>query len=144
MLYKIYVRSILDFGSSIYNSNSKQNSIIIEQVQRRFTRYIFIRYFKYQYANLPSESLKILDLETLEIHRLKADLILFHKLVTQNVKLDSSILIFSNTHVTCTNPQGIVPVIAHKNASINFFFSRVSKLYLKLPIHATISIYRLY
>ena len=76
-----------------------------------------------------------MDLETLEIHRLKADLILFHKLVTQNVKLDSSILIFSNTHVTRTNPQGIVSVIAHKNASINFFFSRVSKLYLKLPSH---------
>ena len=34
-IYNVYIRSLLDYGSSIYNSSSKQNSQKIEKVQNR-------------------------------------------------------------------------------------------------------------
>ena len=65
MLYKVYIRPILDFGSSIYNSDSKQNCILREKVQKRFTCYVFSRCYKFEHPIIPDyeERLKILNLD---------------------------------------------------------------------------------
>ena len=98
-LYKIYVISILDCGSSVYNSNARQLSDILEKVQRRFTCLIFYRCLSSQYPQMPdySERLKILNLESLESRRRKADLLLFHQILNGNVSFNANLQISSKS-----------------------------------------------
>ena len=134
-LYKIYVRSILDFGSSVYNSNARQISYILEKVQRRFTCLIFYRCLSFQYPQMPdyAERLKILNLESLESQRRKADLLLFHKILNGNVSLNATSQISSNRHISRTNPRGIVVMKSRLEARSNFFLSRVGRHFRALP-----------
>ena len=135
MLYTVYVRPILDYGSIIFNSNSKQNCLLIEKVQKRFTRYVFNRCYKYVYPIMPiySERLQILKLETLQSHRLKIDLIYFHKLITNNVQIETCFPLFCDAYITRTNIRGLIPISSTKNSRNEFFLTRIPKYYLKLP-----------
>jgi hypothetical protein len=73
-------------------------------------------------------------MESLEIHRIKTDLILFHKIVTGEIHLSLNYPLFSDAFITRTNPRGLIPSSAYKNSRKDFFFVRVSKIYLKLPL----------
>ena len=110
------------------------------KIQRRFTRLVFSRCYFYSYPIVPSyeDRLLTLGLDSLEIHRLKTDLIFFHQLVTGNINLETNIPIISETHTTRNNPRGIIPIRAIKNSRINFFLVRTSRLYLKLPSYLVI------
>ena len=71
-----YIRPILEYCSPVWNPKLKQDIVILEKVQRRFTKKVFgLHDCTY------SERLNILGLESLEFRRLKLDLIFMYKLI---------------------------------------------------------------
>ena len=81
------------------------------------------------------ERLKLLNMEPLSSHFLKYDLMLFHKLVSNDIKIDTNFPIFSEIFITRTNPRGIYLSNSNKNVRNQFYLCRIAKLYLKLPNH---------
>ena len=77
-LYKSFARPVLDYGSVIWNPESSDVGIIdlLEIVQRNFTcRLPGIENEEYE------DRLRILNLETLELRRLKNDLLYAFKII---------------------------------------------------------------
>ena len=71
-----YIRPILEFNSVIWNPSHKNLINLIEHVQRRFTKRIpSISLYSYP------ERLAIIDLESLELRRLRFDLITYYKIL---------------------------------------------------------------
>ena len=134
-MYYTYVVPILDYCSPIFNSNSKQNSAVIERVQKHFTRLVFNRCYKYVHPVIPDYTacLKVLFIESLSDRRLKSDLILFHKLVNNILAIETNTPPFCDFYSTRNNPRGIIIPKSTKNIRNEFFTVRIPKLYTKLP-----------
>lgn len=77
--YKSFIRPLLEYNTTIWNSSTITNIKTVEQVQRTFTRRLLQR-LNMPFANY-EDRLKILKLETLELRRLQFDLILLYKIV---------------------------------------------------------------
>lgn len=74
--FKVYVRPLLEYNSSVWSPSLKNLIELLESVQRRFTKRIFGLY------NLTyHQRLICLGLESLELRRLRADLLLVYKIV---------------------------------------------------------------
>lgn len=135
-MYSVYVLPILDYCSSVYNTNSSQNLAVIERVQRLFTRRLFHRCFKYTHPVIPTytERLRLLSLQSLEERYIKIDLTLFHKLVTNEIAINTTYPI-RDFNSTRTNPLGIRFPRSKLDIRRNFFLDRVPLLYTKLPVN---------
>ena len=88
--FKTYVRPLLEYACPVWNPNLLCDINLIENVQRVFTRKVFIL------CNMPvlsyDKRLRILGLERLELRRLHFDLIELFKIVKHFT--DSSIYLF--------------------------------------------------
>jgi hypothetical protein len=70
-----YVRPIVEYASNVWSPYLLKHIRGIENVQRRFTKRIFsISQLSY------SERLAVLGLDTLELRRLRSDLVLYYKI----------------------------------------------------------------
>jgi len=77
-----YVRPIVEYASNVWNPYLLKHINAIERVQRRFSKRIpSLKDLSY------SERLAVLDLEPLELRRLKADLVLYFKIFHNLVHL---------------------------------------------------------
>jgi len=74
--YITYIRPLLEYNSVVWNPHQKDLILRIEKVQRRFTKWIPSLY-KLSY----SERLAMLNLEPLELRRLRFDLIEYYKIL---------------------------------------------------------------
>ena len=75
-MYKSYARLYLDYAFIIYFPHHLQLIDTIERVQRNFTKRLYgLRQFSYV------ERLRALDLESLELHRIRNDLVTLYKLL---------------------------------------------------------------
>ena len=82
-LYKTYVRPILESSSPVWSPNLKFNIENIESVQRYFTRRLpGLKDLSYE------NRLNVLNLDTLESRRLKADIILCYKYINNYTIID--------------------------------------------------------
>jgi hypothetical protein len=92
--YIAYVRPLLEFASPVFNPvaspfrASNHHIQLLEKIQKHFTRVAYIRCFSppnsaSDYSQIPPymDRLKLFGLETLELRRLKADLILTYKIM---------------------------------------------------------------
>ena len=70
-----YVRPLLEYNSVVWSPSLKRDVILIEQVQRRFTKRLV-------------ERLKRLNLEMLETRRIKSDLVMCYKIIFDIVHLN--------------------------------------------------------
>ncbi len=75
-MYKVFVRSKLEYASQAWNPTTLRNIDVLESVQRRFTK----RLYGLGALSYP-ERLIAVNLEPLELRRLQADLILVYKIV---------------------------------------------------------------
>ena len=74
--YITYVRPILEYNSPLWSSSLKKDIILLESVQRRFTKRIPKLATMTYYSRL-----KKLNLESLELRKLRADLTLVYKIL---------------------------------------------------------------
>ena len=71
-----YVRPLLEYNSSVWSSSLKRDNTLIEQLQRRFTKQLR------SYQDLScDECLKRLNVDTLELRRIKSNLVLCYKII---------------------------------------------------------------
>ena len=78
-----YVRPLLEYNSEVWSPSLKRDVILIEQVQRRFTKRLR------GYRDLPYvERLKRLNLEMLETRRIKSYLVMCYKIIFDIVHLN--------------------------------------------------------
>ena len=75
--YTTFIRPVIEYASSVWCPYKQKHIVAIEKVQRHFTRRIpALRDLSY------GERLGLIELETLELRRLKCDLILYYKILT--------------------------------------------------------------
>ena len=138
LAYKIYVRPILEYCSNVWSPSLKRDILSIEAVQRRFTK------------RLPGLSnisyhvrLKLLKLESLEIRRLRSDLILVYKILFGHVycsvvnyfKLKTGERLKSLRR----HSYQLVEPARGSSAIHVFFVNRVIKLWNELPLSINFS-----
>ena len=74
------------------------------------------------------DRLNILSMETLEDKRLKNDLILVHKLVTNEIAIETANPLFCNLYSIRSIPRGIIISRSTKTFRNSFFTIRVLKI----------------
>ena len=116
-LYKARVRSILEYGSILWDPYRHFLSEAIEKVQRRFTRiFPYLRGLSYR------ERLSHLKLLSLSARRLRYKLIFLYKIVNNHVDVDPDVY-FSFATYTSTrgNPVKIIPPFSRRDCRRHFF-----------------------
>ena len=116
-LYKARVRSILEYGSILWDPYRKYLSDSVEKVQRRFTRiFPHLRDLTYQ------ERLRHLKLLSLSARRLRYKLIFLYKIVNNLVDVNPDdyfrLSIYTSTR---GNPVKIIPPFSRKDCRRYFF-----------------------
>ena len=128
--YIAYVRPILEYASSVWSPHLLKHIDAIERVQKHFTKRIpSLAHLSY------SERLAIIDLEPLELRRLKADLILYFKCFHNLVALSHEEYFLVSQHFSQTRTGGnrlIIP-LCRTNCFQNDFFNRRITCWNSLP-----------
>ena len=97
--YKVYVRPILEYCLPVWSPFLLHKVDVIERVQRYFTRRLQgLESFSY------TDRLFLLDLESLEVRRLKADLTMYYKILHNLV--DISVNDFFEIRYNSHNTRG--------------------------------------
>ena len=128
--YVTYVRPVLEYASSVWSPHLIKHIDALERVQKQFTR----RIPSLSQLTYP-ERLAAINLEPLELRRLRADLLLYYKSFHDLVALPSSEYFFVSEHASQTRTGGnrlIVP-LCHTNRFQNQFFNRCLKCWNNLP-----------
>ena len=126
------MRPVLEYASSVWAPHLLKHINAIEKVQKRFTK----RIYSLSHLSYP-ERLAALNLEPLELRRLKNDLVLYYKCLNNLVALPSDVYFCQNLQASQTRSGGnrlIVPLCS-TNHFKNDFFNRCLNCYNNLPAH---------
>lgn len=112
-LYNAYVRSIIEYGSPIWNPYYDVHINQIERIQKRYTRMI---YRKFHYPTEPYETRLIrLEMYSLENRRLASDELVLYKIINNQLKtsiVDS--LVFNRPlRITRQNATFYLPTVTN-------------------------------
>jgi hypothetical protein len=126
-----YVRPILEYASNVWNPYTLKHINSIEKVQRRFTKRIpSLRHLTYP------ERLAVLDLDSLELRRLRADLVLYYKILHNIVHIPRHYLPHAppvpTIHTRSSAPRLSIPDSSSAYIENNFF-SRCVRCWNALP-----------
>ena len=124
-LFKTYVRPILEYGSPVWNPWLLKDIEKLESVQRAYTK---------RYPGLWNLSyharLQELNLESLEVRRLKADIYEAFKILNNQSPLSSENILTSSRHST---RQELIKVGGKCAERLHFFSNRVVPFYNSVP-----------
>ena len=135
-VYKTYIRPILEYNASIWSPNLIKDLVLAENTQKTFTRKLCKKLnLKY---NSYTHRLDILNLESLELRRVKCDLILVYKLINKLLDVnDTNFFTLSEIHSKYTLRRNSLYLLKPKSfrTSIreNFFSNRIVNTWNKLP-----------
>ena len=130
LAYSLYVRSILESGSVVFNPYKKRDKLSLERVQRMFTKRIFMRSQLLNYNDTPSSSERAtsLKLDSLENRRKRADGRMLRKILDGKCGLYLKSL-YKFRHSTLSSRRGqtriIVPRVT-RNIRRHSFVHRTS------------------
>jgi hypothetical protein len=133
--YTTYVRPILESSGPVFNSLLAKDLHLLERVQKYYTRAVFLRCFSptFSYQDVPSyaERLNRLGLDSLELRRLKADLILYYKIKHNLTCLASSTFcrVHDSKHWTRRCPSQAFVTSNKSSVRYNSFFVRMSRAF---------------
>ena len=136
--YSTYVRPLLEYCSAVWSPYFVQDITNIERVQKYFTRRLFrmCNFSEKEYT----ERLHDLGLESLEVRRLRADLVLCFQIVRGFVDFPSdSLFTLSHVHSTRGHPYKLVVNYSRTKTRHNMFANRVAKIWNSLPCSAVCS-----
>ncbi|EYC29668.1 hypothetical protein Y032_0006g3113 [Ancylostoma ceylanicum] len=133
LAYKSYVRPILEYGTTVFNPKSKNTVMRLESVQNSFTRKLWIRLHGYNYANIPSASVRnrTFKIPSLATRRIKRDLVMIYKIICGKNHL--SVDKFFRLSPSCTRggPFKIEFSTAKNSLRSNFFTQRAGSIFLR-------------
>jgi len=130
-LFKALVRPHLEYGNAIWHPLFKKQSIAVERVQRRGTKFL---------ANLKNltyvERLKEVNLPSLKFRRLRGDLIQTFKIVNGVDKLDTNTFFQFTSYDKTRNSTNKIYINRYRtNLRKNCFSNRIAPYWNKLPTH---------
>lgn len=127
--FTVYVRPLVEYCSQVWSPVNVTDICKIERVQRRFTRCL-----KGMKTMSYAERLQRLKLETLELRRLKFDLILVFKVMRGLICLPSDIFVFADiTHCLRGHNCKLKKPAARINCRKNIIGSRIVDCWNCLP-----------
>ena len=125
----VYVRPLLEHNTVIWSPHLKYNIEAIERVQRRFTKRLpGLNNYTY------SERLLRLGIPTLELRRLRSDLIWCYKIIFGCINVTTrEFLIRRSTSTTWGHPYKLYKNHSSCTARSSFFSERVVNIWNSLP-----------
>jgi len=127
-LYVVFVRPIIEYGSSVWNPHLLEDCDRIERVQKFFTRRLP------GMGNLSYiERLIAANLEPLELRRIKADLLLVFKIIRGFVDIDHTTLFERNMSSARGHSFKLSVPRSFKSVRSNFFACRIVPIWNSLP-----------
>lgn len=122
--YTTYVRPIMEYASNVWSPHLLKHINAIERVQKHFTKRIP------SLSNLSyPERLAALDLEPLELRRLKSDLVMYYKCLHDLVALPFNEFFVTSTYTSHTRSGGnklLRPLCSTNHFENNFFYRCLS------------------
>lgn len=118
IMFNTYVRSIIEYCSSVWNPYYGNHIHEIERIQKRFTRMIY-RKFHFPYEPYEKRLLR-LELNSLENRRLMSDEIILYKIENDSLvtHLRQSISYYNINRVTRSHPTFYLPTVT---SNIEYF-----------------------
>ena len=127
-LYKSLVRPHLEYAVQLWNPSYRKDIEILERVQRRATKLIpTLKHCPY------SEHLKNLKLQSLEVRRLRGQLIEVYKIINGFDKVHPRLLIVDNNSFTRNNGLKLLGKRFRTDKAKNFFSNKIVKVWNLLP-----------
>jgi len=131
-IFTVYLRPKLEYASQAWNPLYKSDITLIENVQRRYTKFIPGFY------NLPdARRLLMLNLTSLELRRLQLDLIYTYKLLHGYQAVNYESLLKLRSSVICTRGHELMlcKEKCRLDTRLHFFANRVVNPWNALPIN---------
>ena len=134
--YNLFIRPKLEYNVNIWTPALKGDIKKVESIQATFTR-LLCKKLNFKYNNYPHRC-EILKLETLEIRRIKYDLITFYKILNNLIHLDFNNFFKFNTNIARYNLRRHELTIANPKLSKtsvrrNFYSVRIVNVWNSLP-----------
>jgi len=120
--FKVYIRPILEYASNIRSPIQIGLIDKLESVQRRFTKRI-PGFESLSY----SERLSLLNVESLELRRLRADLITTYKVIFGLLDVSSNFFLLHDNSVTRGHPYKVMLEHCNNNSQKQFLPRRIAK-----------------
>ena len=128
LLFRTYIRPILESNSQVWSPYFIRDIDKIENVQRKFTKYLPGLH------NVPYPTrLEILSLDSLEVRRIRADLVLLFKIVRGLVDVDMLDLISFNSSSTRGHHLKLNVQYSRINCHKYYFIHRTIPIWNALP-----------
>ena len=128
--FLVYVRPLLEFNSPIWSPHYKQDIELIERVQRRFTKRLP------GYSNLTyKDRLALLNLPSLELRRLRLDLLSCYKILFGLTSINSSELFELRQSTTRGHPYKLFKSQCTSVVRSSFFTQRIINVWNDLPVN---------
>ena len=133
--YITFVRSIIEYTSQVWNPSVVKYISDLENVQKYFTyRICSIKHLSYP------ERLAVLNLEPLELRRLKADLVMFYTILNNliSINFDDHFTIRTSSSIsTRSSVRSALKPFRRTNRIANNFFFRSNNVWNTLPVTVT-------
>ena len=127
-LYKSLVRPHLEYAVQLWSPSYRKDIEILERVQRRATKLIpTLKHFSY------TERLKRLKLQSLEVRRLRGQLIEVYKIINGFDKVQSRLLLVDNNLLTRNNGFKLLGKRFRTDKAKNFFSNKIVRVWNLLP-----------
>ena len=138
-MYQTFVLPILEYGAVVYSPRSARNIKLIESIQRNFTRRLFFGKCTLSY----NQRLHLLQLDSLELRRLKIDLVETYKIMygLENVKFDEFFSFAANLG-TRSNGLKLEVTLSKTEIRKHFYSNRIVSVWNALP-HYVVTAYSL-
>ena len=127
-LYKTYIMPKIEYASSIWSPYLKKDVDLIENIQRKFTKFLPGMFNKPYYERMLS-----LQMQTLEERRIYLDLILLYKIYHGLVDMEFSKFCSLSTSNTRGHPLKLNVVGSRVNCHKYHFFNRTIKVWNDVP-----------
>jgi hypothetical protein len=126
--FNAFVRPTLEYCSNLWNPYRKSDIVLIESVQKRFTKRLSCM-SGLQYA----DRLKVLEAESLEQRRLKSDMLMYYKIINKLIDLPVEEFFCIRNGVTRNNGACIYKGPFQSNAERYYFNNRGINAWNALP-----------